>query len=87
MSYEEGGYFGVKDMWYGNKNAIEPQSSFWNKVDAIGVFFMRFEVILWIISIVISILAFIFAKEAVDNTSNNTSNTETSSESFRYRRN
>lgn len=85
MSYEEGGYFGVKGIWNGDNEAIKPQSSFWNKIDAIGVFFMRFEVILWIISIIISILAFIFAKEAVDNTSNVES--ETSSESFRHRRN
>ena len=85
MSYKEGGYFGVKDMWYGNNNAVEPQSGFWNKVDAIGVFFMRFEVILWIISIVISILAFIFAKEAVNNTSNVGTESSSRTESFKYR--
>lgn len=63
MSYNKGGYFGVKDIWEGNSNAIRPQSGFWNKVDAIGVFFMRFEVILWIISIVISIIALFMAND------------------------
>ena len=63
MSYNQGGYFGVKDIWEGKNDAIKPQSGFWNKVDAIGVFFMRFEVILWIISIVISIIALFMAND------------------------
>ena len=70
MSFEKGGYFGVKDIWNGEKNAVGPQSGFWNKIDAIGVFFMRFEVILWIVSIIISIVAIIFAKDAKDQISN-----------------
>lgn len=58
-----GGYFGLSDMWSGKPNAVKPQSGFWNKIDAIGVFFIRFSVIFWIISLIISILSWLMIKD------------------------
>lgn len=58
-----GGYFGLSDMWSGQPNAMKPQSGFWNKIDAIGVFFLRFAVIFWIISLIISILSWLMIKD------------------------
>lgn len=58
-----GGYFGLSDMWNGEPNAMKPQSGFWNKIDAIGIFFMRFGVIFWIISLIISILSWLMIRD------------------------
>ena len=64
--HPSGGYFGVSKMWHGEPNAVGKQNSFWDKIDALGVFFLRFSVILWIISIIISILTWIMVRNISD---------------------
>ena len=63
MSQSDGGYFGVADMWHSKEDAVKPQGVFWDKVDAFGVFFMRFSIILWIISLIISIISWFMLKD------------------------
>lgn len=63
MSQSDGGYFGVADMWHSKNDAVKPQGVFWDKVDAFGVFFMRFSIILWIISLIISIISWFMLKD------------------------
>lgn len=63
MSQSDGGYFGVADMWHSKNDAVKPQGVFWDKVDAFGMFFMRFSIILWIISLIISIISWFMLKD------------------------
>ena len=63
MSQSDGGYFGVADMWNSKNNAIKPQGIFWDKIDAFGMFFMRFSIILWIISLIISIISWFMLRD------------------------
>lgn len=62
-----GGYFSVRNIWQGrdNKEAINTQGNIWDKIDAIGVFMMRFYIIIWLISIIISIIAIILGGVAI----------------------
>lgn len=61
----EGGYFGVGKIWRGENKAIEPQGGMWDKIDAIGVFMMRFYIIIWLISIIVSIIAIVLGGVAI----------------------
>ncbi len=63
MSQSDGGYFGVADMWHSKNDAVKPQGVFWDKVDAFGMFFMRFSIILWIISLIISIISWFMLRD------------------------
>lgn len=64
MSNEtSGGYFGLSNMWNSKPDAMKPQSGFWDKIDATGIFFLRFSVILWIISLIISVLSWIMIRD------------------------
>lgn len=58
-----GGYFGLSNMWNSKPDAMKPQNSFWDKIDATGIFFMRFSIILWIISLIISILSWVMIRD------------------------
>ena len=60
-----GGYFGVRGIWKGDEHAVQPQNDIWDKIDAIGVFMMRFYIIIWLISIIISIIAIILGGVAI----------------------
>ena len=63
MSQPTGGYFGVSDMWNSRANAMKPQNTFWDKIDATGIFFLRFSIILWIISLIISVLSWVMIRD------------------------
>lgn len=61
----DGGYFGVGKIWRGDKDAVGTQGSMWDKIDAIGVFMMRFYIIIWLISIIVSIIAIVLGGVAI----------------------